>query len=115
MQRKKNLFREMMDQFVTDLTELWIEVGLELKPRIPFSKGSKAESDTYTGGNLGNFSYCPEGGETCQYCQKPVLFEALEAREKSRSNLNIFKKDIILREAIGCKKPNCPQMISASA
>ena len=104
----------MMDQFVTDLSELWIEVGLELKPLIPFSKGSTG-LDADVVGNLRNMAYCPEGGETCQYCQKPVLFEALEAREKSRSNLNIFKKDIILREAIGCKKPNCPQMISASA
>ena len=104
----------MMDQFVTDLTELWIKVGLELKPRIPFAKQSPSFG-TDAVGNPRNLSYCPEGGDTCEYCQKPVLFEALEAREKSRSNMNIFKKDIILREAIGCKKPNCPQMISASA
>ena len=104
----------MMDQFVTDLTELWTEVGLELKPRIPFSKQSSSFV-TDTVANSRNLAYCPEGGETCQYCQKPVLFEALEAREKLRSNLNIFKKAMILREAVGCQKPNCPQLISASA
>ena len=70
---------EMMDQFVADLTEVWKNVGLQLFPK-------KANR-------------CPQGGETCNYCQKPLLFEQLEARV---SGLN-------------CQKVNCPQLITAKA
>ena len=60
----------MMDQFVSDLVEIWTEVGLELKP------AAQEEG-------------CPEGKEACAFCQRPLLFDRLEAREP-------------------CRVPNCP-------
>jgi 5-aminolevulinate synthase len=56
---------EMMDQFANDLAKIWIEVGLELKPR---AKGALT---------------CPAAvAETCVYCEKPLLFKHLEARTR---------------------------------
>lgn len=60
--------KEMMDRFAEDLTKVWLEVGLKLKPR-----------------------EC-EGGQFCEYCQKPMLFKHFEARTHS------------------CDKPQCPQL-----
>ena len=54
--------KEMMNKFVEDLTEVWQEVGMELRPRV--GKG------------------CPQGGVTCTFCQKPLFFEELESRVK---------------------------------
>ncbi|XP_059090299.1 5-aminolevulinate synthase, erythroid-specific, mitochondrial-like isoform X1 [Tigriopus californicus] len=72
--------REMMDQFVADLVKVWTDVGLELKP----SKAPKVE--------------CPNGEQTCTFCQKPVLFSELEAR---------FNPGC-------CKVENCPQVSAAA-
>ena len=66
----------MMDNFAQDLAEVWTKVGLELKPR---SKGT-----------------CPQG-LNCVYCQKPMLFEQLEARTRT-----------------ACNVPDCPQLIAAA-
>ena len=70
--------REMMDQLAQDLLKVWLDVGLPLKPRID------------------NFKYtCPQGGDECLYCKKPMLFEEYQARIKE------------------CNIPNCPQMVVA--
>merc|ERR1712079_355346 len=71
--------QEMMDQLAEDLLKVWIDVGLPLKPRMT---------------NLRRV--CPQGGEECIYCKKPVLFEKRQARTSKE-----------------CTIPNCPQMILA--
>ena len=103
----------MMDQFVEDLTELWTGVGLKLNPRMQAS-----EEMTTPGGNTldksGKLGFCPQGGKTCEYCQKPVLFEELESRERTKPSMkNINHKNLSL--GARCQKPNCPQMITAAA
>lgn len=100
---------EMMNQFVMDLTELWTEVGLELKPRVPASDDLKAPSE------LGNIGFCPQGGLTCEYCQEPVLFEKLEAREKSKDNMDSLNLAKMMTSGNRCPQPNCPQMVTAAA
>ena len=70
--------KEMMDQFAHDLLKVWIDLGLELKPR-------NAER-----------RQCPQSGEFCVFCEKPMIFEQLEARDRE------------------CPVPNCPQ-ITATA
>ena len=70
--------QEMMDQLAEDLLKVWIDVGLPLKPRMTNLK-----------------KVCPQGGEECIYCKKPMLFEKRQARIKE------------------CTIPNCPQMIRA--
>ena len=103
----------MMNQFVSDLTELWTDVGLELKPRNNFpekwmpSKGITWEKSDTT-------RFCPQGGETCEYCKKPVLFEKLEAREKFKASETIDNV-MVRRVAQHCHKPNCPQMVTSAA
>ena len=103
----------MMDKFVLDLTELWTEVGLELKPR----QNEFEESAKFEGTNSGTFEklgFCPQGGETCEYCQKPLMFEKLEAREKISVSVDNF--DNLMRiHGSGCQKPNCPQLVTAAA
>ena len=71
--------QEMMDQLAEDLLKVWIDVGLPLKPRMTNLK-----------------RVCPQGGEECIYCKKPVLFEKRQARTSKE-----------------CTIPNCPQMILA--
>ena len=66
--------KAMMDQFAEDLTKVWLQVGLTLKPK-----------------------KC-QGGQFCQYCQKPMLFKHYEARSRSLES---------------CSKPDCPQIIFA--
>ena len=100
---------EMMDQFVMDLTELWTEVGLELKPRMPVTDDLNAASES------GKLGFCPQGGITCEYCQEPVLFEKLEAREKSKDSRDFLNIEKILPGGSRCLKPNCPQMVTAAA
>merc|ERR1711953_1612206 len=51
---------EMMDQFAFDVSKAWQAIGLPMRPR-QSSAG------------------CPDG-ETCTFCQKPVLFQQLESR-----------------------------------
>ena len=60
---------EMMDAFVSDITAVWTEVGLELRPRAPTAEGSRP---------------CPASsvGAECEFCKKPLLFNRLEARVK---------------------------------
>ena len=105
--------REMMNQFVTDLTELWTDVGLELKPRthlideLTTSSGIKVEKSNA-------LRFCPQGGETCEYCKKPVLFEKLEAREKIQPS-EMIDNVMVRRVAQHCHKPNCPQMATSTA
>ena len=70
--------KEMMDQFANDLLKVWIDLGLELKPR-------NAER-----------RQCPQSGEFCVFCEKPMIFEQMEARTRE------------------CPVPNCPQ-ITATA
>jgi 5-aminolevulinate synthase len=70
--------KEMMDQFAHDLLKVWIDLGLELKPR-------NAER-----------RQCPQSGEFCVFCEKPMIFEQMEARTRE------------------CPVPNCPQ-ITATA
>ena len=53
--------KEMMEQFVSDLEKIWVEVGLELKP-------AKAERGS-----------CPTA-ESCEYCMEPSKFDRLESR-----------------------------------
>ena len=67
----------MMDQLAEDILRVWNSVGLPLKPRIR---------------NNG----CPQGGEHCTFCRKPMLFEKHEARFKEQCNI-----------------PNCPQLVLA--
>jgi len=71
--------KEMMDKFVEDLTEVWQEVGMELRPRV--GRG------------------CPQGGATCNFCQKPLFFEELESRVRDNC----------------CEQVNCPQLASVAA
>ncbi|KAK3873695.1 hypothetical protein Pcinc_021313 [Petrolisthes cinctipes] len=59
----------MMDQFVTDLITVWKEFGLPL-----------------------NESVCTE---ECTFCKKPLLFKALESRERC---------------VTACDEPYCPQL-----
>ena len=54
--------KDMMDKFVEDFTKVWLEVGLELKPR-----------------------KCMDG-QFCKFCQKPFgnqLFKHYEARTRT--------------------------------
>merc|ERR1719189_801118 len=67
--------KEMMDEFAYDLLKVWIDVGLEVKPRV--SRGT-----------------CPQGGEFCIFCEKPMLFKHYEARTRN------------------CALPNCPQIFA---
>ena len=99
----------MMDQFVMDLTELWTEVGLELKPRETVSDDLSAPSES------GKLGFCPQGGVTCEYCQEPVLFEKLEARERSKDTMNSLNIGKMVSGGNRCPKPNCPQMVTAAA
>lgn len=69
--------KEMMDQFASDLSQVWKEVGLTFNPR---EKGKK----------------CPQSGEFCIFCDKPMLFKHYEARTRD------------------CNVPNCPQLIAVS-
>ena len=59
--------KEMMDQFAYDLLKVWIDIGLELKPRT-------VERPT-----------CPKAGEFCVFCEKPMIFEKFEARTRECS------------------------------
>ena len=103
----------MMDQFVSDITELWTDVGLELKPR-KHSTDESAKSKNRIHTKLDKDQFCPEGGITCEYCKKPLLFEKLEAREKIE--LGYVANDVMLRKvAPHCHKRNCPQMITSAA
>ena len=105
--------REMMDQFVSDISELWTEVGLELKPR-QYSTDEPEESGAFNLGKLAKVRFCPEGGETCEYCKKPILFEKLEAREKFKIG-DVVKSVMLGRVNQHCHKPNCPQMVTSAA
>ena len=70
--------KEMMDKLTEDLCKVWVDVGLPLNPRITNAKKT-----------------CPQGGEECLYCKKPMLFAEHEARTRD------------------CNVPNCPQMVLA--
>ena len=103
----------MMDQFVNDITELWTDVGLELKPR-NYSTGESEKSKSSIPAKVDKARLCPEGGITCEYCKKPVLFEKLEAREKI--DPGYFANDVMLRKVTPhCHKRNCPQMVTSAA
>merc|ERR1719318_881299 len=52
---------DMMDQFVADLTKIWTEVGLPIRP-------------------------AKECSGSCTFCQKPSVFSRMSARECSRPN-----------------------------
>ena len=104
----------MMDQFVLDLTQLWKEVGLELKPRIPASMDSIASSNKKLGTSA-KLGFCPQGGEKCEYCQKPLLFENLEARVHANNDDTDGNNSDVMMLASGCQKPNCPQLVSTAA
>lgn len=69
--------KEMMDQFAYDLLEVWNDLKLPLKPRSQERKR------------------CPQSGDFCIFCEKPMLFKHLEARQ-SRN----------------CDIPNCPQVMA---
>ena len=107
-------YSEMMDQFVLDLTELWKEVGLELKPR---AATDPDDAHDYSNEGMAKLGFCPQGGEACAYCQKPMLFEQLEARVRDNcTNMAMEKQDkAIMHLSAGCQKPNCPRLISAAA
>ena len=108
----------MMDQFVVDLTKVWTEVGLELKPRrsLPLEANDGKQNQ-----GLEDTLFCPEGGETCKFCQKPLLFEKLEARvydsnAATGSATNKLQDELMVQIPFGgCQKANCPQLISAAA
>ena len=108
----------MMDRFVSDLTELWKEVGLELKPRATAASTNSNRTKGNENGAIAEVMYCPQGGKTCEYCQKPLLFEKLEARVRQDS-YDIMDMDehdkAIMQLSTGCQKPNCPQLVSAAA
>jgi len=58
---------DMMDAFVRDVTAIWTEVGLELRPR--------------TAGTARRAAACPASAAAeCEFCKKPLLFNRLEAR-----------------------------------
>ena len=84
---------EMMDKFVEDLTVVWQQIGLPLRPR-----------------TLSTNQGCPRGGATCHYCEKPLLFQEMEARVKAGN-----PKVAPPAPAFGCKEINCPQLITATA
>jgi 5-aminolevulinate synthase len=71
--------REMMDQFVKDLATVWADVGLEFKPR--------------------RKSGCLQDSATCTFCQKPLLFEQLEARERDCSLAQCPQQQLAQRPA----------------
>ena len=104
----------MMDQFVLDLTELWKEVGLELKPRAAIAS---TDANDCNNGSMAKIGFCPQGGEECAYCQKPMLFEQLEARVHDNcANMDMHKQDrAIMQLSAGCQQPNCPRLISSAA
>jgi 5-aminolevulinate synthase len=52
---------DMMDQFVADLTKIWTEVGLPIRP-------------------------AKDCSGSCTFCQKPSVFSRMSARECSRPN-----------------------------
>merc|ERR1712128_175960 len=61
---------EMMDQFVADLAKIWVDVGLPLRP-----------TKSCAG--------------SCNFCQKPNMFDRMAARE--------------------CSRPGCPQIEAVAA
>jgi len=61
---------EMMDQFVADLAKIWVDVGLPLRP----TKNCAG---------------------SCNFCQKPNMFDRMAARE--------------------CSRPGCPQIEAVAA
>ncbi|XP_060537215.1 5-aminolevulinate synthase, erythroid-specific, mitochondrial [Cylas formicarius] len=65
---------EMMDGLVNDLKEVWVRLGLPLT-------GSRCQNE-------------------CQFCQKPLLFDFYESRNRSCATEFL------------CNKPNCPQMVA---
>ena len=103
----------MMDQFVSDITELWTDVGLGLKPR-KHASDEEEQSSGSTKLNIEKARFCPEGGATCEYCKKPLLFGRLESREKMKTGDVI--NDVKFRKVTPhCHKRNCPQMVTSAA
>ena len=63
--------KEMMDEFAYDLLKVWIDVGLELKPRNNCESGGRRT--------------CPQAGQFCIFCEKPEIFDHFSARTRECS------------------------------